>query len=832
VGGVRGTGQEAYLSDKDDEADETYLPYHAFNAFDENYDPNKENRNERNNRPPKMKCQNQVYFYQQSKYKTERMNKYKAEDPKNNQGGLLGLVGRSNCGDRNNIDAVADEKEGDCMFELFHMVMNMTGSSKEQFCRYNRKLFDLFEIRKHRPDLATRIPTSANHLKAHITEGSHSMLKNFPVQQVFEIADHACVSLVETYRLMAGHGAEHHFGWDGQERNMEGLNGTKAMDDLIEEVNNSMKAAGVNEQVRVKTKIGWLLFWSDGFLRCFIKQKDNSVWILTVTICPPTEKKSSHLYTHVLAMGRHDADHTPVIVHYMKEVAELMKGIDCYFGSSNSIERVAFGMVAWNADRPELQMLTNTRKEGTYGKVLGWAVNVSEKRLPACKRCYASLIRKMTPEGVRVENNTVPVCNKCANWSLVREEDGIEKVECMNDVASKHYPKQYPERTDIDPQPEGRTCSHKILPPKKLNTPWMLQAVRSGYFGVRLGNWPKKTATEYLRTCNIKTSTGEFVIESALNDKKKGVVRVDLVEPEFWKTVDCFGSFKFPLLPLHGLCHGIIPDVMAINHQIFKKYGKMKTFCDFANPILEDVASFGLSYMKVKLLPKAAWVGEHCLAFCRLMSYLYGTFLLNNTLGSSEEAKITVKFMLCMLNSFQSLMSIFMSKTTSKKEDIDEHIKLFMSAAHYLHSQHGKLDTSEKNADKTGGGSKTKKRFVDLQSKDNLVLMLRELDEIDTGNIGSLRERLNKVTAKTLQDKLTALEPGIKTSSGKEDLFVQLHNIVIPDDANDSADEEGNNETHTKQKKERMCWNKGNWLSYMAEISIQIDHLGNLHLIW
>ncbi len=34
------------------------------------------------------------------------------------------------------------------------------------------------------------------------------------------------------------------------------------------------------------TVIGWIIFWSDSFVVHLIKQKDNSMWILTATICP------------------------------------------------------------------------------------------------------------------------------------------------------------------------------------------------------------------------------------------------------------------------------------------------------------------------------------------------------------------------------------------------------------------------------------------------------------------------------------------------------------------------------------------------------------------
>jgi len=168
-------------------------------------------------------------------------------------------------------------------------------------------------------------------------------------------------------------------------------------------------------------------------------------------------------------MGRHDADHTPVIEHYMKEAARLIKGSNYYCSHSNKLERISFPILCWNADRPECQSLTNTRKEGTYGKVSQWAVNVSEDRLPACRQCYLSMVTKLTggSGGVGRNGNIERQCTKCANWSLVRNKDGVQIEECMNDLVSKDYPKHYPEMTCVDTQPEGRTSSHKKTPTKE-----------------------------------------------------------------------------------------------------------------------------------------------------------------------------------------------------------------------------------------------------------------------------------------------------------------------------------------------------------------------------
>ena len=160
-------------------------------------------------------------------------------------------------------------------------------------------------------------------------------------------------SLKEVFLIFAGHGARFNFRWLGNgKENMDGLNGTQAMNALVKEVQKRMQNAGVAERAMKQTKIGYLLFWSDSFLNSFIKQKDNSVWVLTVTICPPEDMKSSGRYTYVLAIGKSDANHSEVINHYMHQAEELMKGFDCYFGNSNKIERVALAMLCWSADWP------------------------------------------------------------------------------------------------------------------------------------------------------------------------------------------------------------------------------------------------------------------------------------------------------------------------------------------------------------------------------------------------------------------------------------------------------------------------------------------------
>ena len=126
---------------------------------------------------------------------------------------------------------------------------------------------------------------------------------------------------------MAGYHGLFGFACDGQtkEPNQAGLNGTQAMADLINDIVHAMKRERLSDESIHETSIGWVYFWSDLFLLCFVKQMDNSVWIFTATICPSLEEMNSGKYTHVLAMGKSNEDHTSVLEYYFTSAVDCKK---------------------------------------------------------------------------------------------------------------------------------------------------------------------------------------------------------------------------------------------------------------------------------------------------------------------------------------------------------------------------------------------------------------------------------------------------------------------------------------------------------------------------
>ena len=55
----------------------------------------------------------------------------------------------------------------------------------------------------------------------------------------------------------------------------------------------------------------------------FVKQKDNNVWILTITIPDPSGCATSKYHTYCLAVGKSRNNHPPVFDYYLKETKKL-----------------------------------------------------------------------------------------------------------------------------------------------------------------------------------------------------------------------------------------------------------------------------------------------------------------------------------------------------------------------------------------------------------------------------------------------------------------------------------------------------------------------------
>ena len=800
-------------------------------------------------------CQSQLYFYQRYLLQLVCEN--------DGTGGFAGLVYRAQDGNRedtsnpyynryldwqNNTSTGSNPiDELKQMHRMMNILIDLSDSQKKDFLEFNAESMNLHKVASISHGVKLHYPTDIAEARRMILDGAHSIMKNLPVPRVFEISghedgllgtasSHSCVSLKEVLLIAAGHGTKFNFAYDptrADHDNYDGLNGTDAVKDLRKDVVTAMTSDNQSRDKISGTKIGYIYFWSDSFLRCFIKQRENSVWVLTVTICPPESDKTNGNNTFILAIGKSgkEVDHRPVIEHYIKECIELMKGFDCYFGESNTIGRMAVGMLLWSADRPERQMINNIKIGGNYGKISGWSALVSEQYFPACMDCHKRRVGEML--GVSMDDEASYQCDKCLDWTLDPDQcDDADKLK-MFEKPPKEYPGDRSESPDL---PKGREPGLNWLGPIKLSTDWMRQVLRTAYRGRRYWRWTKATTEAYLGSCNVGGAAGEKVESLAKRDKDNGnISETSDIEPGIWNLLDVFARYQTPDLPMHGLAHGTIPDSDNINQKIFKNHGLCARYYTMANKIISDVASFRLDWCKVKTLPKAAWIGENSMAYMRLMSYLYGMFLPTAVDKITEK---TVDNMKRFVNSLQALMSVLMSTAEPVESTTENHLKLFMSSADFLHKDYGSL------ADKSKG---TKNRAVDKLNFNELQTILPMFDIDDSvlvnESVPALRNLLHAIKVDDLKKKCRELR--LEDKGLKAKLQDRLFEKILGDRFNDETildevvDQDMVDEPDELERVEGanidpdgMCWNRGNWLSFLANIPGQMKYLGPLPWIW
>jgi len=747
------------------------------------------------------------------KYMWQKYQEKKKSSSRNNAGGFQGLVSRSMACDQSHTGEVASEDEARLMFHYFNLVVDMPEAMQDKFLRFLKHYDDTKNCNS-----GIRVPNERLEFNRKIKDGAQSMYTNFPSPLVEQCFDHSIVNLKELLLLMAGHGVEYNFGLEGgtEERRHDGLNGTRAMADLIENVKEHMKANGVEQSDIKKTSIGYIILWSDAFLRCFIKQKDNSIWILTATVCPPESKKLSDMYTYVLAIGRSGQDHTPVINHFIKQLNDLKIGFEWYNGSSNKVERVAFDMIAWSADRPERQAILGNRKEGTFGRVMGYAANPCGESFASCPTCYHKLIISIFKVEFTHEKSA---CGVCDDFTF-NENNSCEH----NATTTKHYPKNHPKTAE--PMPDGRSSGIESPKLRKLTTKFTQQAVRSTYYGVKDGEWSSDNCEAFLTLCNINSNIAQLVYTMAKEDAESDKNQPERVMHEVWKLIpSCYDKHKFPIVPMHCLMHGMGPDSMELVHNIFSDYNKLTDFIDYANTVLSDIATFSLDYCRVKILPKTAWVAENSLGFIRLMSYLYGTYLSNNSLDGatgSHHAKKTALHIKCFINAFQALVAILMGERSSSKAVIQTHIKLVMASSHYLQLHHNRRNTV--SDDET---------FLGSLGIGVLKAMASEL-QLKLGNNSKRSTIINKIkscTLDTIKSRLQSSPQDPAVAGQRTPKIVLLEKLLNEMERKGVVTDKMKEETEVCRQT-KFVWQKGNWLTLLGGIADQIDYLGSIRLIY
>ena len=752
------------------------------------------------------------------------------KDHRDHFGGYRGLVQRCQTRNRNEKYTMADKAESLAVF-LYHMlVLSVTESDQELLIRYEKEKMELLGMTDQKIRSATtfQFPRSSADVRRDISQGAFSIMKNFPVQRVFSIAGHACVSLRETFCIAAGHYGGFVFPWDGSapegmERNTDGINGCLGVKRVCWELINSLRANGRdNDEIR-RMQLGWITIWSDSFLNSFIKQKDNSVWLLTATVCPPYDQTNSDKFKFVLAMGKSSLDHSEVINHYLSEIEGLKEGFMYYSADVNDYRKCAMGLLSYIADRPERSSVRGTRQEGHFGRVTDWATDISSKYFPACKDCYIVIVKVVL--GKEKLSKSTP-CKKCCCWAI----DENHNAEFYHRT-SKKYPRKIIQGRLV---PKGRSPGVRHIGPKRMSSKWLQVVCKYAYDARRLGLWTKENFEEYLRTCNVRDETVQAISKVAENDRKSKI-ESDISEyiPKVWlQKTDLFANRICFDAPMHCFCHGVIVDCMNALHEVLAKWKRLTNYIEVTNETLSAISLFNLEWLKVKRLPKAAWVGENTMAYTRLMSYCYGYYFLNHTTSNNDEQ--TLLCMKRMVNTLQSVASMIMSKGTLDGEKIEVCFKLLLSNAQHLEQQIGSFVVTEETT------SSSNKEVVVNYNPGELWILLTALGRqiSNTDNVISMRKKLSDIKKDALFEELKKLHVTVPQGKNVKKTILQqtLFTAILAKHTTLYTKENDNAQPQEKSVSEKASvipyYLKGNWVSMVINIKGFIEEHESVRDNW
>ena len=233
---------------------------------------------------------------------------------------------------------------------LFNMADHMLNNTETQMDNFFEIIDDV--LAKVGTYQGAKIPTTRKETNAILNEGVYGLFGNLPHEEVIDIGGYACISLVGNFKRCVAHGIP--VAWseipmsDGEgnstTRNWDGIHGCQGMMELLQQ----MKL--MNPVCYQPTYYGFLVLWSNGFLRSYVCQKDNSVWIVTCAFPDPEGSATSPFHTHVLAIGRSSQDHTKVINYYASQIKELMKGVTMFCDLTGKYVHVHMGLLAYITD--------------------------------------------------------------------------------------------------------------------------------------------------------------------------------------------------------------------------------------------------------------------------------------------------------------------------------------------------------------------------------------------------------------------------------------------------------------------------------------------------
>jgi len=592
-----------------------------------------------------------------------------------------------------NINKFATQEEADFMFDLTGLLQQATPKQRNQL---SRMLITIVKASAHFSIFPNIIlPTSLNDFHSYCSRKRDSVMYALPYEKHSLISNHACIKLSDKINTVMAFGIDLEF-YDSNATNQSGLNRSAAMAKLHEKLKKQ------TEFIPNSTKIGFLMFWSDGFQQHYVRTKDNSVWMLTVTICPPWDKKLSKFHTYVLAIGRKSSNHVPVMKAYYDELASIRKGQWRYCGKSRKKIHTMFDLLIYPADRPEKSELCFTLQTGTWMH----SIPYERKSLASCEDCVKrrqKLIQDWYSNGINPNADTI-LCSRCRDWNRTGTSTIFQNSAVPKDYPSKIVKGRVPKMYKL---PKMRNVPTSHILPVKQNFDMLRQGCRGAFYNCAKGTWTAKETEKYLRTLGINGNLTTIIIEGAawIKEQPLRVPAIKVTEmsethiPRMW--LEPLSMDVFVDSPMHLLFLGITKSMLGLVRNFAAENSLLSKFIRIAGPSMEKIKSFRLSFCRLEPFNDSSkkkiicpqWLSDNCIAFVHIMPMICG--MLFDDIVPNATSDIHVKHsdqLKAVLVSSFVMISLVMSPDDVPPDVIDHHVKIFLQKCYCFGDTDSKQD--------------------------------------------------------------------------------------------------------------------------------------------
>ena len=590
--------------------------------------------------------------------------------------GQCGLVTRA-FSQNNESTIVANNKESNLHLNITHFCSTLSQSQQNDFasiisCIMSKDMFS-----------STRPPISYNDITKYYMNSQYSVFRNIPCPSVFEIEDHACVSIENIINHMLAFGIELNEinlnkQFDQLNSRTNSIENTREFENIIEKIKTQE-----SNVTKLKPIIIYIMIWSDDLKANHTRKNRNSTWIKTVTICPPRSDTTSPLYTYPIAMGRKGQCHDKVNEFFNKELQTLSKCTLRYSSKLQKMYPVIVRPPCVLADRPERSSLNCILSHnGCSTKRWSFSELIPRTKLPSCEKCFYKRIEKLIEGNLKKKKPST--CNRCCDWEMSKERKVSHFFPPTNYPSKKH--------PDSPPPPIGRDVSQPFvkLPPIRVTYEILYSATKFAFWNYLHSYWNKSQTQIYFRLVGISTSYFTTVLDYADQQKKYLPVSANILEsipfPSMWNSI--FRLEQSIDTPMHLLFQGITKAIIEESKEFLKYHKLWSSFGRQCNIVMDDISSAHVSFCKIECFNGGAeyttggWIAETYLGFGRICCILYAlvTDLLPPTsLGLNEFQ--------CVIQSLFCLLSRLMTDLDIGTEEITDYVKIFLSFCQRYYTQ-------------------------------------------------------------------------------------------------------------------------------------------------